>query len=151
MDNDVFSRSASHSPPRPPGISGTFVVLGMFAFGILITGVLFAYWHFHTAPFQELQAALAEEFPGSRPRAEGGQRKQHKDTPNILRIILKVDFAPQSHKARSEQMADRVMELAEEHHGLEPYDLAEIHLFWPEKEKEIHEYLIERPLPPGKL
>jgi hypothetical protein len=79
------------------------------------------------------------------------RRKQHKDTPHILRIILKVDFPPESDKARSGQMADRVLELAEKHHGLEPYDLAEIHLYWPEKEKEIHEYLIERPLQPGKL
>ena len=151
MDNDLFSPSADQTPPKPQGIPGSYVVLGMFAFGILITGTLFAYWHFHTAPFQELQTALAEEFPGSRPRAEGGQRKQHKDTPRILRIILKVDFPPESHKARCEQMADRVLELAEQHHGLEPYDLVEIHLFWPEKEQEIHEYLIERPLPLGKL
>jgi hypothetical protein len=119
----------------------------MFAFGILATGALFAYWHFHTAPFQELQAALAEEFPGSRPRVEGGQRKQHKETPRILRIVLKVDYPPESDKSKSEQMADRVLELAEKHHGLKPYDRAEIHLYWPEKEKEIHEHLIERPLP----
>ena len=84
--------------------------------------------------------------PGSRPRVEGGQRKQHKDTPHILRVVLKVDYPPESHPKEAEEMADRVLELAEKHHGLKPYDLAEIHLYWPEKEKEIHEHLIERPL-----
>jgi hypothetical protein len=151
MDNPVSSSSIEHSPPQPKGIPGPFVVIGMFAFGMLATGLLFAYWHFHTAPFQELQAALAKEFPGSRPRVEGGQRKQHQHTPRVLRVILKVDYLPESDPKQSNQIADRVLELAEKHHGLEPYDLAEIHLYWPEKEQEIHEYLIERPLNPAKL
>jgi hypothetical protein len=118
----------------------------MFAFGLLATGVLFGYWHFHTAPFQELQMALANEFPGCSPRVEGGQRKQHKDTPRILRIVLKVDFPPDKETRQSEQMADRVLELAAAHHDLTLYNDLEIHLYWPEKEKEIHEHLIERPL-----
>ncbi len=130
------------------GIPGAFVVLGMFAFGLLATGMLFAYWHFHTAPFQELQAALAKEFPGCRPRVEGGQRKQHKHTPRILRIVLKVDFPPEREMKQSEHMADRVMKLAAEHHDLAAYDLVEIHLYWPEQEKEIHEQLIERSVKP---
>lgn len=145
MDRDTTS--IERPLPQPQGIRGAYVVLGMFAFGILATGALFAYWHFHTAPFQELQAALAEEFPGSRPRAEGGQRKQHKGTPHILRVILKVDFPPESHPKEAEAMADRVLGLAEKHHGLKSYDKVELHLYWPEKEKEIHEHLIERPLP----
>jgi hypothetical protein len=59
---------------------------------------------------------------------------------------LKVDFPPDKETKRSEQMADRVLELAAEHHDLTLYHDAEIHLYWPEKEKEIHEHLIERPL-----
>lgn len=128
----------------PGGIPGTWVVAGMFAFGLAATGILFAYWHFHTAPFQELQTALAAEFEGSRPRVEGGQRKQHKETPRILRVILKVEFHPEQEKARAENMADRVMELAAKHHDITAYDAAEIHLFWPEQEQEIHELVIER-------
>lgn len=151
MDHDVSSASVEHSQSEPGGIPGPYVVIGMFAFGILATGILFAYWHFHTAPFQEFQAALAEEFPGSRPRVEGGQRKRHKGTPRVLRVILKVDYPPESDRGRSEKMADRVLELAEIHHGLGPYDLAEIHLYWPEKEKEIHEHLIKRPLSSAAL
>lgn len=146
------SASSQSSPEssaiRPQGIPGALVVIGMFAFGLMATGALFAYWHFHTAPYQELQAALAEEFPGCRPRVEGGQRKQHKSTPRILRIVLKVDFPPDQEPHRSGQMADRVLELAAEHHGLAAYDAAEIHLYWPEKEKEIHEHLVKRPLQP---
>lgn len=151
MDHDTSSYSSlGHSPHEPGGIPGPYVVIGMFAFGFLATGILFWYWHFHTAPYQELQAALAEEFPGSRPRVEGGQRKQHKGTPRVLRVILKVEYPPETNPGRSEKMADRVLELAEEHHGLGTYDSAEIHLYWPEKEKEIHEHLIERPLKPDQ-
>ncbi len=118
----------------------------MFAFGLLATGGLFAYWHFHTAPYQELQAALAKEFPGCRPRVEGGRHKQHKDTPRILRMVLKVDFRPDVETQKSEQMADRVLELADKYHGLAEYDIAEVHLYWPEEEKQIHQHHIERRL-----
>ena len=128
-----------------PGIPGIWVVLGMFTFGLAATGILFAYWHFHTAPFQELQSALAKEFEGSRPRVEGGQRKQHKSTPRVLRIVLKVDFHPIEEKARADKMADRVMELAGKHHDVTLYDIAEIHLYWPEQEQHIHETILERP------
>jgi hypothetical protein len=63
------ARNVSENQDRGPrGIPGAWVVTGMFAFGLLATGVLFGYWHFHTAPFQELQMALAEEFPGCSPR-----------------------------------------------------------------------------------
>jgi hypothetical protein len=141
------SESPAESSSRcARGIPGSWVVAGMFAFGLLATGVLFAYWHYHTAPYQELQAALAQEFPGSRPRVEGGQRKQHKGTPRTLRIVLKVDFPPAREAERSERMAEGVLKLAEEHHDMSLYDVAEIHLYWPEKEKEIHEHLIERQL-----
>jgi hypothetical protein len=136
---------SSHAE-KPPGIPGYWVVAGMFVFGLIATGILFAYWHFHTAPFQELQAALAREFEGSRPRVEGGQRKQHKETPRILRIILKVDFHPDEDKVRAERIADRVMDLAAKHHDVTAYDIAEIHLFWPEQEREIHRTIIERPV-----
>ena len=146
LSESPFSASAQNTSPQARGVPGHWVVAGMFAFGLLATGVLFAYWHYHTAPFQELQAALAEEFPGSRPRAEGGQRKQHKATPQILRIILKVDFHPEKETQKSERMADRVLKIAGEHHDLSPYDMAEIHLYWPEKEKQLHEHTVERPL-----
>jgi hypothetical protein len=144
--HDPATSSLEPSPQKPQGIPGPYVVLGMFAFGILITGLLFAYWHYHTAPFQKLQSAIAEEFPGSRPRVEGGQQKQHKETPRILRVIMKVDYHPESDLKTSNQTADRVLELAELYHDLAPYDLVEIHLYWPEKEQKIHEFLIERPL-----
>lgn len=148
MDSKPSHSASSQTSPNPGReISGTWVVAGMFAFGLTATGILFVYWHFHTAPFQELQTALATEFEGCRPRVEGGQRKQHKETPRILRVVLKVEFAPETEKARSKEMADRVMELAEKHHPLEQYDAVEIHLYWPEKEQSIHEHVIERQVP----
>jgi hypothetical protein len=150
MDDPAASSALEPVPQKPQGIPGPYVVIAMFAFGFLVTGLLFAYWHYHTAPFQELQSALAAEFPGSRPRVEGGQQKQHKDTPRVLRIVMKVDHHPERDKEKSERIADRVMELAQSHHGLAPYDLVEIHLYWPEKEQEIHELLIERPLKSAK-
>lgn len=138
---------SSVSPPQSRGIPGVWVVVGMFAFGLTATSILFVYWHFHTAPFKELQTALANEFEGSRPRVEGGQRKQHKQTPRILRVVLKVEFPPKLEEAKSQRVADRVMELAAKHHPLENYDTVEIHLYWPEKEKTIHEHVIERKVP----
>ncbi len=145
MPSDSVS---SPSPPKQTGVPGTWVVFAMFAFGFLATGILFAYWHWHTAPFQELQAALAKEFPGCRPRVEGGQHKSHKNTTRTLRVVLKVDFPPDQKTAQSEAMADRVLDLAASYlpHPLTDYDVAEVHLYWPEKEKTIHEHLIERKL-----
>ena len=146
MESFDSSNNSTPISPQNTGIRGMWVVLGMFAFGLLATGTLFVYWHYHPAPFKELQQALAEEFPGCRPRVEGGQRKQHKGTPRVLRIVMKVEFRPDQETNRSEEMADQVLKLAAQHQPLEQYDIAEIHLYWPEKEQEIHEHLIEREL-----
>jgi hypothetical protein len=34
----------------------------MFAFGIVATGTMWAYWHLHLMPFMPLQESLAAEF-----------------------------------------------------------------------------------------
>src|SRR3990172_7938391 len=88
------SIDASDHEEKPAELSGKWVVIGMFVFAIAATAGLFAYWELHTAPFRELQDALAQEFPRSRPRVEGGQRKKHKHTPRILSIVLRVEFDP---------------------------------------------------------
>lgn len=140
------SRDSAVTPAgaRQREIPGHWVVLGMFVFGIAATTVLWTYWHLHTAPFRPLQNALAAEFPGSQPRVEGGQRKMHRDTPRILRIVMKVGFNPVTEKARSEEFADGVTGFVREHHDLAEYDELEIHLFWPEPEARIRERTITR-------
>ena len=136
-------------PTRTPpgGVRGQWVVLSMLAFGMLLTAILWFYWDRHTAPFRELQDALAREFPGSKPRAEGGQRKMHKGDPRILRLVMKVEFNPRAEQNRAQAVADRAVELARQHHDLSRYDQIEIHLYWPEPEREIVEWEVTRPIP----
>lgn len=141
----------SGTPTTPPaGVRGQWVVLAMLAFGMTLTAILWFYWDQHTAPFRELQDALAREFPESKPRVEGGQRKMHKGDPRILRIVLKVDFNPQADESQAQNVADRAVQLAREHHDLSRYDQIEIHLYWPEPEQEIVEWEVSRPVPHGE-
>lgn len=137
----------SGTPTPPGGVRGQWVVLVMLAFGMTLTAILWLYWDRHTAPFRDLQDALAREFPRSKPRVEGGQRKMHKGDPRILRIVLKVEFNPQAKESEAEAVADRAVELARQHHDLTRYDEIEIHLYWPEPEREIVEWEITRPVP----
>src|ERR1700691_6004344 len=99
--------SYSHLKPAKR-VSGRAVVIGLFAFGIALTSILWIYWTLHTAPFRPLQDALAVEFPGSSPRVTGGQRKMHKGTPKILQVILRVDFDPLTQTKKGEAVVDRV-------------------------------------------
>lgn len=127
-------------------LSGRSVVGGMFSFAILTTALLWIYWKLHTAPFVPLQRAIVEQFPDSAPRVEGGQRKMHKGTPRILRVVLRVGFDPTTNKLQSEQTADRVADIARETMDLTEYDLLEIHLFHPIPEQEIRQVSITRAL-----
>ena len=113
-----------------PVISGRWVVVGMFTFALTVTGLLFLYWHLHTSPFRPLTEVLAHEFEGSHPLVQGGQEKAHKGTPKILRITLRVDFAPddENNGERVDTVVDRIAQLADKHHGLAKYDTLEIHL-----------------------
>ena len=77
-------------PRLSPGVPGHWVVLGMFAFAIVLTGMLWTYTKLHNAPFIPLRRALAEEFTrAAAPRVEGGR---HRNGPMILRVIVKVEF-----------------------------------------------------------
>ena len=139
------------SIPKAREISGRWMVVGMFLFGICATGILYFYWRMHNAPFLPLQQALANRFEDSRPRVEGGQRKIHKDTPRVLRIIMKVDFHPDQNDQKVNALVKEVAEVAGEHQNLEEYDLLEVHLFWPEPQRTIHERTLEMELPELKL
>lgn len=125
-------------------LSGRKVVVGMFLFAAVFIAVLWTYTWYHRVPFAGLQSALAERFPGSTPKVEGGQRKIHQDTPKILRIILKVDFNPRLDEERTEQFAGEVIEFTRRNYDVGAYEILEIHLFQLQPEREIIRWSTER-------
>lgn len=122
---------------RPPDrrLSGRAVIVGLFVFGFLLTGLLWLYWALHVAPFRPLQDALAAEIRDSSPRVDGGQRRMHKGTPHILRITLRVPFDPVTDTRRAEATLDRIEAVARQKIDLDSYDELEVHMFQgiPEK------------------
>ena len=86
-------RSSQHRITRR-GISGKVIVGSMFFMGICATTFLYTFWTLHLMPFMPLQEAIVKEFPGSAPRVDGGRKKLHKGTPNVLRIVLKSEVDP---------------------------------------------------------
>ncbi len=111
-------------------VSGRAVVLGMFAFAIVMTGALWGYWEFYTRPFRPLQYAINAEFPNSSPRVIGGEHKSHKQVfPSTLRLVIRVDFDPtDAADAVIEPYTSRLLALAAAHVDLSPYEQVEIHL-----------------------
>lgn len=127
---------------RTRELSGRWVVIGMFIFGVLATSALWAYWYLHTAPFRPLQMAIAESIPGSNPRVEGGQRKIHKQTPRILRITIRVEFDPEAEEERAKELGAKLEALARQYQDLASYDVLEMYLFHRIPEQKIRERLI---------
>jgi len=125
------SEPAASTRVRARIVSGKALVIGMFAFGLLLTGVLYAYWDLHTRPFRPLQDAIAGAIPESHPRVVGGRHKSHqKGSPNTLRIIVQVDYNPlleASHSQRDE-VVRKILELARTHHDVSSYEKIELHL-----------------------
>lgn len=118
---------------RPAGrvVSGKLVVVGMFAFGVVLTALLYAYWELHTRPFRPVQEAIARAIPGSSPRVIGGKYKSHKEgSPNTLRMIIQVDYNPleKANEMVRDDLARKVLVLAKDHHDLTPYEKVELHL-----------------------
>ncbi len=106
--DDLNSSAAPVPPTRPERrVSGRAMVLGMLAFGTLTTAAMWVYWTLHVGPFRPLQDAIAAAFPHSSPRVDGGQRKMHKGTPKILRIVMRVDFDPVVETSRGEASRHR--------------------------------------------
>jgi hypothetical protein len=132
-DSDTFDpeQHPSRARSRPPVVSGKLVVIGMFAFGLLLTGLLFTYWDLHTRPFRPLQEAIAKAVPGSSPRVIGGKHKSHlPDSLNTLRIIIQVDYNPldAANEAKRDELARQILQLARTHHDVTPYQRIELHL-----------------------
>jgi hypothetical protein len=122
----------------------------LFAFAILATGGMWVYWKLHRAPFLPLERALVEEFPGSSPHVEGGQRKMHEKTPRILRVTLKIDFDPLADEAKAREFAEKVAAFLREHHDASRYQKLEIRLYFPEPEREIKQWSVELPPAPSQ-
>lgn len=122
----------------------------MFAFAMTATGLLYLYWKLHIAPFLPLQKAIAASFKGSRPRVEGGQRKIHKNTPRILRVTMKIDFDPKKDEPQAIAFANRVIRFVREREDLSNWDVLEVHFYWPEPEKKLHEWKYEWQVPSGE-
>lgn len=141
---EEHSADASQHPPGT--VPGKWVVVSMFAFAIMAVGILWLYWNWHTAPFRPLQEALGREFPHSRPLVQGGQRKIHKDTPSMLRIVMRIEFDPDADSPKTEELARQIAAFAGDHHDLSPYDAIEIHLHWPEPEREIKQWTTSIPV-----
>lgn len=138
--------NSSETVPTTSELSGRWVVVGLFAFGFISTAVLWTYWELRTTSVREFQEALAEEFHGSSPRVEAGREKGNQQKPNIIRVVLRVDFDPTQEHPRITEMSTRVLELAREHHDVSSFEVLELHLFWPQPEKEIKQKTFEIPM-----
>lgn len=124
----------------PPYRRGRWVVTAMFLFAAVLTATMWIYWRMHIGPFLPLQRKLVEEWPDSRPRVQGGQRKMHRDTPRILQVTMYIDFDPTSStgKARAKQFSERVASFVVAHEPTLPeYEVLEIRMLWEEREKAI--------------
>jgi hypothetical protein len=132
------------APIRPPRtISGRWVVLTMFAFGIVATGGIWVYWKLHMAPFLPLQKALAAEFPKSSPRVDGGWTKsEFKKAPPTLRVVLRVPYPPEERDIRVPATIERVIALARAHLDFTTYETLEIYLvhYVPERAPQQYEF-----------
>ena len=124
-------------------LTGRKVVAAMFLMGFGATGLLYTYWTLHLMPFMPLQEAIVAEFPGSAPRVDGGQRKSHKQTPTILRIVMKSKVDPTSTDADSLEamraLRARITELVESKVDFPGMDFIELHVYKLLQEKEIRE------------
>ena len=122
----------------------------MFVMGFTATGILWTYWQLHLMPFMPLQKALFEEFEDSSPRVEGGQRKIHKHTPPILRVVMRVPFDPTSDDEESQKLTqhrlDRIETLAAEHTQLADFEIIEVHLFQEPQEQPRREQQFDIPV-----
>jgi hypothetical protein len=133
MSTGVSEPTLENDPAVKPSrvVSGRRVVIGMFLFGGGLVALMYVYWEFYTRPFRPLQYAIAAEFPKSLPRVIGGRHKSHQaNSPNILRVVVRVDFNPEEEAASAERerLTSRLAELTAEHVNVFDYDQLEIHL-----------------------
>ncbi len=156
MNNDPPTTDSSASTAAPASsrraerrVSGRGMVLGLLVFGTFTTGAMWVYWTLHVGPFRPLQDAIAAAFPHSSPRVDGGQRKIHKHTPKILRIVMRVDFDPVVEKSRGEEVVTKVEKIAGEYVDLSQYEELEVYLFQGVPEQNVKQQEYTRSLRPS--
>jgi hypothetical protein len=125
------------------GATGRRVVLGMLVLGMLATAGIWVYWKLNLGPFVPMQRALAEAFPASSPRVEGGRQKGSTDVQ--LRVVLRVDFTPTLDDERVAPIVDKVTSLAREHGNLARYDRLVIYIVHFRPQRRPEEIKIDRP------
>lgn len=134
--------SVSSLPPAAAApvrmMSGRLAVALMFVFGVAATGTLWTYWYYHTAPFIPLQVAIADEFPRSAPRVDGGQRRIHSGTPTHLWVIMRVEFHPRHDSGQAEKTVARVQQLVHQTLDISEYEQLTVRLFQGEEEQMLH-------------
>ena len=128
------------SPPAGT-ISGKWVVLGLFLFGLLAVGAIWTYAVVELKPFEPLARAIKAEFPTSRPHVKGGTPRNKAP---LLRIVLEVDFTPTAEDARVTRIEERVIALAKQHIALRDYQEFELHLVHYVAEKPPERVSIEK-------
>jgi hypothetical protein len=126
--------------PRARAISGRWVVLAMFAAGVVATVTMFVYWDLHTRPFRPLTEAVGREFRHSLPKVEGGRHKRGALT---LRVSLRVPFTPTHLSLDAQQVVRRVVELAREHTPFADFEQVQVLLIEMRPEAEAVRCLFE--------
>ena len=144
---------SEETSPDDGTISGKSVVISMFVLAIVLIGALYTYWNLHLMPFMPLQEALAAEFDHCSPRVDGGRRKAHKGTPNILRVVMRVPFDPNAEDEETLSLIDKrvdgTLELAKQKvDDFDAYNVLEVHMYQEEKEGELSQNSFERELKP---
>lgn len=128
-------------------ISGKRLVLGLFVFGACCTAGMGLYWKLHLEPFYALQRALADEFPKSSPRVDGGRQK---NSPMLLRVSIQVKFPPREDDPRVEPIFQRMQELARQHTDLSRYAMLELYIVYRPPERPTEQLKREIPLQHGQ-
>lgn len=100
----------------------------MIGFGLLLTAGMYAYWTLYTAPFKPIMESLAERYPGSAPRVDGGKRRLDLPGESTLRIVMKSEFDPET-SPQAESFASDVAQFVAETTDLRRFDAVEVHLF----------------------
>lgn len=124
--------------------SGHWVVMGMFCFGLTATSMLFFYWEWHTAPFRDLQDAIAARYEDSKPRVEAGRHKTHKNGPLTFRIVMQVPFDPQTDQRQAEAFVSDVIQFASQYRDLREYETIHVHLYQPDPEQRLRQQSFHR-------
>ena len=147
MSHAFSDYPANRLPGNRSGVvSGQMVVAMMVAFGSILTGILWFYWYYHSAPFVPLQSAIAAEYPDSSPRVDGGRRRMHKGTPSEIWIIMRVKFDVETDDVASAAAVERVTQIANEHLPAGEYDLLHIRLYRGDPEQFLHKRDVDIPL-----